>query len=298
MMTTPPHLPAATHSTSMNSAGFALSIQEVAALKRRKEREETGWILVEGRHPLEEALRGGLVLQAAFVRENAPVSGMPQTELPFPAKVVDEKTMGRMADTHSAPPCLAVFERPAVPMYLTGSLALVLDEIQDPGNLGALLRSAVAFGVDSVLILGDAVEAYSPKVIRASAGLIFALPVIFTSRATLNDVMQPQNGEAAWQLFSTTVADKGNDADSPAENETASTVSESPVLSYRAVDYTGRCAIVLGNEGRGIAPELLNAPGMQRLTIPMSPRVESLNVAISGAIILAEAAAQRVQNRV
>lgn len=295
-MTTPPHLPAA-HSTSMNSAGFALSIQEVAALKRRKEREETGWVLVEGRHPIEEALRAGLILQAAFVRDNAPVSGMPQTEFPFPAKVVDEKTMGRMADTHSAPPCLAVFERPSVPMYLTGSLALVLDEIQDPGNLGALIRSAVAFGVDSVLILGDAVEAYSPKVIRASAGLIFALPVIFTSRATLNDVMQPQHGDASWQLFSTTVADKGSDAaaDSLAENES---VSLAPVLSYRAVDYTNRCAIVLGNEGRGIAPELLNAPGMQRLTIPMSPRVESLNVAISGAIILAEAAAQRVQNRV
>ena len=283
----------------MTAIPSALSIQEVAALKRRKEREETGWILVEGRHPIEEALRAGLILQAAFVRDNALESGMPQTNLPFPAKVVDEKAMGRMADTHSAPPCLAVFERPPVPMYLAGNLALVLDEIQDPGNLGALIRSAVAFGVESILILGDGVEAYSPKVIRASAGLIFALPVIFTSRATLGDVLHPVDGGSSWQLFSTTVAEKGAvspvsvDALNPSLSQN---IAVTPVLPYRDVDYTGRCAIVLGNEGRGIAPELLNAPGMQRLTIPMSPRVESLNVAMSGAIILAEAAAQRLSS--
>jgi TrmH family RNA methyltransferase len=262
-----------------SSPPSGLSLPQVAALKRRKERNATGLILVEGRHPIEEALRAGLTLRAGFVR-NSPAESLPQTDVPFPARHVDEKAMARLSDTHSPPPCLAVFERPPNPKRLSGSLALVLDEIQDPGNLGTLIRSAVAFGVESVLLLGEAVDAYGPKVIRASAGLIFALPVAIAARHPLTEFF-PVQQEGPWHFYAA-VAD------------TLSRVGDIPrVIPYRQADYTGRCAILLGNEGRGLAPELLQAPGLVRITIPMKARVESLNVAVSGAIILAEAAAQR-----
>lgn len=254
-----------------------LSLSQIAALKRRKEREETGLILVEGQHPIEEALRAGLTLRVGFFRNEPPTESPLRTKYSFPARMVDEKTMARLSDTHSPPPCLAVFERPANPKILPGSLTLILDEIQDPGNLGTLIRSAVAFGADAVLLLGDTVDAYGPKVIRASAGLIFALPIAVGPRQSVAEFLPAD--QSTPRRFYAAVAD----------------TPSALVLPYRQADYTGHCALVLGNEGRGIAPALLQAHDMHRITIPMSPRVESLNVALSGAIILAEAAAQRTR---
>ena len=152
-------------------------VKDVAALKQRKFREESGVILVEGRHPIEEALRAGLSLRQLFILPEHP-GGYPAVAFPVEPFSVDEKSMARMATTDSPPPCLGVFERPEPLKKLAGSLILLLDGIQDPGNLGTLIRSAVAFGVDSVVLTDDGVEPYNPKVIRSTAGLVFAVPVL------------------------------------------------------------------------------------------------------------------------
>jgi TrmH family RNA methyltransferase len=272
-------------------------IKDVAALARKKQREETGCILVEGRHPIEEAIRAGLIMKYAFIQadyaelallhnengdsmqtkslsENtlAPThkaNSLPKELFPASPYVVDASQMARMASTDSPPPCLAVFEAPKSYLQTQATSILVLDSIQDPGNLGTLLRSALAFGVEAVILAGDCVEAYNPKVIRASAGLVFALPVLSCCIERTAEFF----ATADWTVYATT----GN----------------AGALSYRAANYTGHCAIILGNEGRGVSPALLESLPVQALTVPMTPQVESLNVAISGSIILAEAATQR-----
>jgi TrmH family RNA methyltransferase len=252
----------------MNSPSLAL-IKEVAALRQKKGRDDSGLILVEGRHPIEEALRAALNLRYFFILPthpgHLPVERYPQT--PF---AVDEHVMRRLSTTDSPPPCLAVFEKPLSPSAFQGSFALVLDSLQDPGNLGTLIRSAAAFGVNGVILTGDSAEAYNPKVIRASAGLVFSMPMFIADHQRLQSLLP----EEIWQVYTTS--------------------GQSEALNYRNADFSGHCALVLGNEGRGISSELFAGRiNLQTLTIPMDPTVESLNVAISGSIILAEAAARR-----
>lgn len=242
-------------------------IQSVAALRQKKYREETGRILVEARHPIEEAIRAGLTLHEVFLLKDAPLDSLPRCPLPQAAHVVDEATMSRMASTSSPPPCLAVFDTPKPAQKLQGELVLVLDGIQDPGNLGTLARSAAAFGFKSLILTDDSVEPYNPKVIRSSAGLIFTLHILERPTKELPQLLD------GWRLFITT--------------------GHSNAVSYRAVDYTGHCAIVLGNEGQGVSPALFELPGAQAITIPMDSAVESLNVAISGSVIMAEVSAAR-----
>lgn len=243
-------------------------IKETAALRQKKGRDESGLILVEGRHPIEEAIRAGLRMKFIFLLPTH-AGHLPAERYPLEPYLIDEKTMRRFCTTDSPPPCLAVFERPMLPGHFNGSLALVLDSIQDPGNLGTLIRSAIAFGVDGVILTGEMVEPYNPKVIRASAGLVFSLPIFSVEHTALSGLLEAPD----WKIYATT--------------------GHAEALNYRAADYTGRCAIVLGNEGRGVSGNLFSDRVVQALTIPMADSVESLNVAISGSIILAEASARR-----
>ena len=251
-------------------------IKETAALRQKKGRDERGLILVEGRHPIEEALRAGLRLKSIFLMPTH-AGHLPTEQYPITPYAVDEPTMRRFCTTDSPPPCLAVFERPLPPGQFQGTFALVLDGIQDPGNLGTLIRSAIAFGVDGMILVGDqvgnqvgnTVEPYNPKVIRASAGLVFRLPVFCVEPTALSGLLNAPD----WKIYTTT--------------------GHAGALPYRAAEYTGRCALVLGNEGRGVSGNLFVDRQTQALTIPMSAAVESLNVAISGSVILAEASARR-----
>jgi TrmH family RNA methyltransferase len=245
-------------------------IKDTAALKQKKFRDESGLILVEARHPIEEAWRAGLRLRHWFTLADALPEHLPNAvNLQPHALTVDSAAMAKMASTNSPPPCLAVFEAPPVKTEMSGPLLLVLDGIQDPGNVGTLIRSAVAFGVSTVVLTTDSVEIWNPKVIRASAGMVFVLPLVIITRERLTDQLSAHG------------------------YKTYATTGQANALSYRQADYTGQCAIVLGNEGRGVSTELLKHPQAQALTIPMHHQVESLNVGISGSVILAEAAAQR-----
>ncbi|WP_373532817.1 TrmH family RNA methyltransferase [Vampirovibrio sp.] len=244
-------------------------MKDTAALKQKKFRDQSGLILVEGRHPIEEAWRAGLKLHHWFTLEDSFTDSLPNANLQPQALLVDDAAMAKMASTHSPPPCLAVFEAPPVQSQLSGHLVLVLDDLQDPGNLGTLIRSAMAFGVDTVALTADSVEVWNPKVIRASAGMVFALKLITLSRESLHNQLSA-NG---YTIYATT--------------------GQPNALNYRQANYKGQCAIVLGNEGRGVSADLLKHPQAHALTIPMQAQVESLNVGISGSIILAEAAAQR-----
>ena len=144
---------------------------------------------------------------------------------------------------------------------------MVLAGIQDPGNLGTILRSAEAFGADGVVSLPGTVSAWNPKAVRASAGSVFRVPLLAVSEEECLEELH----EAGVKILATTVH-----AAQPAE----------------LVNMAGPVALIIGNEGNGVAEELA-AKADARITIPCPGPVESLNAAVAASVLLYEAARQR-----
>jgi len=152
------------------------------------------------------------------------------------------------------------------------SLVVVLDGLRDPGNAGAILRAAEAFGATGALFLKGAVSPYNPKTVRASAGSLFRVPFLYGVDTALARAALQQSKIA---LF----------AGVPA-------CSSPPVRPLAEVDLTVKCALIIGNEARGVSGALRSAA--IDISIP-TIGVESLNAAVAAGILLYEARRQRVR---
>ena len=242
-------------------------------------RSVQGRVGIEGPHLLEEALRAGLRVTTIFVAQgpNRDLERLldalrvpPETEiLRLPAKLLDSALA-----TETPQPIAALVEPPdwSWPHILDArrkgaALILVLAGIQDPGNLGTILRSAEAFGADGVVSLPGTVSAWNPKAVRASAGSVFRIPLLAVSERECLEELH----EAGVKILATTVR-----AAQPAE----------------LVDMAGPVALIIGNEGNGVADDLA-AKADARITIPCPGPVESLNAAVAASVLLYEAARQR-----
>ena len=137
-----------------------------------------------------------------------------------------------------------------------------MDNVQDPNNLGAILRSAEAFGVSGVIMSDDCCDVFNPKVVRGSMGAVFRLPVLITDSL------------GAW--FSA----------HPQINTYAAVVDDS-AQRVTDISFQAPCAVVVGNEGNGIRPETLGAC-KSKITIPMNGKAESLNASVAAAILIWE----------
>lgn len=147
------------------------------------------------------------------------------------------------------------------------ALYLILDSVEKPGNLGAILRTADAAAVTAVIVCDAQTDLYNPNVIRSSRGAIFTVPA----------VQSPGKAVLAWL--------KANQIKLIAATGFAAT-------DYTTADFSSPCAIVLGSEDKGISPQWLNAADL-KIKIPMSGQVDSLNVSVAAAIVLYEAVRQR-----
>lgn len=241
-------------------------------------RASRGLAAVEGPILIGEALRAGLRIDRVFAAQGHEKL---YEELPLPADteilVMPRELLESATATEAPQPVAALVEPPdwtwahvidrhrkVVP------LVLVLAAIQDPGNLGTILRSAEAFGADGVLALPGTVCAWNPKAVRASAGSVFRVPLLTVSA---RDCMTHLR-EAAVKIWTTTVHEA-----EPSD----------------LVDLTAPVALILGNEGNGVRDELAKmADGA--LTIPCPGPVESLNAAVAASVLLYEAARQRCIN--
>lgn len=145
----------------------------------------------------------------------------------------------------------------------SGSCVLVLDHLQDPGNMGTIIRTAAAAGYDAVIAIKGTADAYQPKVTRATAGLIFDVPLIYVDDAASSISMLKRSGS---RIVVTTTCD-GKD--------------------FRRVDMTSGVAIVIGNEGAGVSADFIEAAD-ELVSIPMAGNVESLNAAVSAALLMYE----------
>lgn len=234
-------------------------------LSEKKARRAAGCFVVEGEVLVRAALDAGLVVIEEFVREgSSPVALLDGSAT---VHILDAATFERVASTVSPQPHIAVVESPRAGDFtlVNHGWVLVADRVQDPGNLGTMIRSAAAAGASAIVVTPGTVDAFSPKVVRATAGALFVLPCIDV--ASLEQV-----SAAGFSLVGT------------------SSHEQSGAVAYDECDLTGRVALVMGNEAAGIDP---SAPIDAWVTIPHVGPVESLNVAMATTVLSFEIARQR-----
>ena len=232
-------------------------------------RGEDGTVAVESPHLVREALLAEEVeVLAVFAREDR-VALLEDVPRNVELVVVSPEVFASVAATEHSQGVAALIIRPEVRFLpRTGQLLLLLDRVQDPGNVGTLVRSAEAFGAAAVLVSEGTADVWNGKALRASAGAAFRLPVVRWSEALL----------ASLRKLGVRVL--------------AAVAGDDSALAVGDAELTGGCVLVVGNEGRGVSAELL-AIVDGRITWPMLGRRESLNAAVAGSVLLYEAARQR-----
>ncbi|AEG14255.1 RNA methyltransferase, TrmH family, group 3 [Desulfofundulus kuznetsovii DSM 6115] len=252
-------------------------IKYLRRLARRRQREKEGHFLLEGVRLVEEALYTGWPVKMLVYTPSAGERAGALLELArergIQILVVEEGLLNELADTETPQGVLAVVERPRYTLeeiLAPGpSLLLLVDGVQDPGNLGTMIRSADAAGAGGVILFPGTVDLYNPKTIRATMGSLFHLPVV-TVR------------EREGALTRLNAAGLMLVAGVPAGG-----------MPLPAVALTRPLALAVGNEARGLSPELLARADLLA-TVPMPGRAESLNVAAAASIMLYEVVRQRM----
>jgi len=249
-------------------------VKELRAAFAHGELTSDGYCAIEGMRILEEAIRSGLKFKAVFFRasaENRAERLLPQLADQVETLLLPDKLFASAVPSET-PQGVAALVRCKV-FTLVDVLAksqagplLAIAGVQDPGNLGTILRSAEAFGAGGILLGEGTVNPFNSKVIRASAGSVFRLPMVQAKLlGTLN-----QMRELGLRLIATS-SHKGTPLDQ--------------------ATLTGPLAIFIGSEGAGLPRELL-AQMTDTVAIPHSPTVESLNAGVAASIVLYEAARQ------
>lgn len=250
-------------------------VKQMRKLHRAKERREQQLFLLEGTHLVEEACAADCAFVAVCYtpewQQTHSELWHQITDRSQRVEVVSEAVLQAIATTVHPDGIVATVERFSVfpaPDHMT--LGVALETLQDPGNLGTVIRTSAAAGADGLWLSADSVDLDHPKVLRASAGQWFRLPMAVSSDLK-TDIQQIKNQGV--QVIATL---------------------PTATLTYWQVDLTSPTLIVLGNEGAGLSSEL-SAISDVAVKIPLASGVESLNVAIAAALMLYEARRQREQ---
>jgi len=245
----------------------------VRDLHRRRGRERRGLALAEGVRLVEEAVDAGIRLRGVLVspaleattRGRALKSVLAERGVTL--EQVSEPELEKLADTEHPQGVLAVIEprpwRIEDIRLAKGAVVIVLDGVQDPGNVGTILRTAHGLGAAGVVALPGTAELGNSKVMRGSMGALFRLPAI-TSEAEEFLAWAKRSGVELW-----------------------TTATEGEPMNRLIVSDRPPVALVLGNEGAGVSPALASA-ARRRVAIPLASGVESLNVAVAAGILLYE----------
>ncbi|MDD3594158.1 MAG: RNA methyltransferase [Candidatus Gastranaerophilales bacterium] len=245
-------------------------VKTTAKLLQKKYRDETGLFLIEGQKACEEALSKGIALKHVFINKNN--TALAEQYKNADIHIVDEKILHKLSDTKSAPPIIAVagqLENNINKIPQKNSAILILENIKDAGNLGTIIRTACAFGMDGIVLCGESVDIYSPKVVRSSVGYLFSLP--FYKAKSIDEIKK----YFALHKFLATSLDK---------------TLNPQVLEN--VDLRTPVAFMFGSEAEGLSDKLLQFADIY-VTIPMEKAVESLNLSISTGVVLYEYSRQR-----
>lgn len=233
-------------------------IKKWAKLKQKKYRYQSLEFIVEGEHLVLEAIKMNVVKEV-LVKEGTTIHLNEEYRSISNIYLLKENLFEQIASTETPQPIMAVCEMKTMSMVNQNRL-LLLDRVQDPGNLGTLLRSAVAFGFDGVILGDGCVDLYNEKVIRSTQGAIFKLPILNQNLEEAITVLTEQGV----QIYGTSL-------------QNGRPLGE--------IKEASKMAFILGNEGSGVSQELLSATD-GNIFIEMSENIESLNVSIAGSIIM------------
>lgn len=229
-------------------------IKNIKKLNTKKYRDETNLYLVEGEHLVKEAYENN-VLEELILLEN--------TNLNIDVKIsyVTKNVLNFISNLDTPNGILGICKKKE--NTLKGNKIVILEDIQDPGNLGTIIRSSVAFNVDTLVLSNNTVDLYNPKVIRATQGMLFKSNIIIEN--DLENLIKnlKQNN---YTIYTTNVKN-GN--------------------SLKTIEKKDKVAIIMGNEGSGVSDKL-NSLADKYLYIDMNKNCESLNVAVATSIILYE----------
>ncbi len=235
-----------------------------------RQRGKTKQTLLDGAHLLAASLDAGIaplhILLNAQASQDNEISALLERTRDASVTQLDNKLFAELSELKTPTGILTLIDTPQPNAAISDSqFALLLEDIQDPGNLGSILRSAAAAGCDVVFLSPACADAWSPKVLRAAMGGHFALHIY--EQQNLPDIAKQFSGKVL-------------------------ATSLQAAHSLYDCDMAGAVALMVGNEGAGLTNDLLVC-ATERISIPMPGKVESLNVAAATAICLFEAARQR-----
>ena len=240
-------------------------------LRKKKLRQSEGLFVAEGIRLMEEALKWGVKPVELYWGESLSERGLELVESLSPktdqAYQLSDALIGKVTDTTSTQGVVGVFAMGFI-MPVPPQFILIADQIRDPGNMGTLMRSAKAMGVEGIITTPGTVDAYSPKVVRSAMGVHFALPVISMDWEQIN-LMYPKGDVHFW----TTVVEGG----------------ESILLQEPRFPI----ALVVGGEADGVSKLALERSDVN-VTIPMVGKTESLNAGVAGSLALYEIMCKRL----
>jgi TrmH family RNA methyltransferase len=253
--------------TSLSNA----KVKFVRSLARRRARYAARQFVIEGVKSIEEAIGAGIVPALAFF------TAAPETEprahalldrlraTASPVLEVSDAVMQAMSNTETPSGILAVVPFVELPLPASPGFVLILDSVRDPGNVGTILRSAWAAGVDAVLLAAGTADPYNDKVIRSAMGAHFHVPLRVESWQAIEDMVRP--------IPRIYLAD--------ARGETV----------YTRADWSRPVALIVGGEAEG-ASDAARKLATERVSVPMRGGAESLNAAMAATVLLFEAAGE------
>ncbi len=229
-------------------------IKDINKLKDKKYRDSSNSFLVEGEHLVIEAYREDLIKELIVLDDSDFIlDGIPTIK-------VSSEVMKKLSSMDSYPSVIGVANK--IKEKELGASILMLDDIQDPGNLGTIIRSSAAFGIDTIVVSPKTVDIYNIKVLRATQGMLFHINIIVRELDSFITKLKQDN----YKIYGTKV-DKG--------------------VNIKDISINNKYALVMGNEGKGISDNVSKLCD-EYLYIKMNDNVESLNVGVATSILLYE----------
>lgn len=241
-------------------------VKSWAELQSKKGREKHRAYLIEGVRLVEEAIASNAPIEAIIWQADKKFPFLNSLPTYIEQWQVTEAIIKKLGTTEQSQGILAVVSIAEPKLWekqLTGNLFLLVDGVQDPGNLGTIIRSADAAGVDAIFLGDGTVDLYNPKTVRSTMGSLYHLPIYTLSL----DVAIAMLKEQGVMIYASSL-----DTD----------------VSYNQLSYPDKVAIIVGNEGNGISKEILDVADF-KVKIPIYGKAESLNVAIATSLLLYEA---------
>lgn len=228
-------------------------IKELCKLKEKKYRDSTNTYLIEGEHLIYEAYKEGILLEVLpLIGEDFSMD----SRITF----ISRDVMKKLSSTDSIPNVIGVCKKKEEKEV--GNKILILEDIQDPGNLGTIIRSSLAFGIDTIVLSPKTVDLYNSKVVRSTQGMMFHINIIVRELIPFIKELKTNN----YVIYGTKV-DNG--------------------VNVKDIDKKDKYALIIGNEGNGMSSNVESLCD-KNLYIDMDKRVESLNASVAASILLYE----------